>query len=258
MHVPVPGQNGTVPDTQQLLDSPMHDTVAPEWRHSTRHTTSSALETDFSEDRLDKFLGGGNHHARLADLAHRTGDQVSDDELGVDAVGFELGTERGGPVLQESLGAGVGGQERGRDEAAERAHGEDEATATGNHAGSDDFGDLEGPLDVDGDDVLHFGVFGLEKRHGHVVTLANVVDEDRDVQSVDEFGQTLVVGGGLLCEVHSERLGLHTSELGGDLRGDGIELRGGARDEEGVVALLSELDRKFLADTVRSPSDYDP
>lgn len=258
MHIPVLGQHDSVPNTQKLLNSPMHDTVAPERRHGTRHTTSSALESDLSESSLDELLGVGNHHARLANLAHRAGDQVSDDELSLDTVGLELGTERGGPVLQECLGARVGGQERSREETAEGAHGEDQAAATRNHAGSDDLGDLESSLDVDGDDVFHLDVFGLEKRHGHVVALADVVDKDCDVQPFDEFGQALVVGGRVLRKVHGEGLGLHASELGGYLGSEGIELGGGARNEDNVEAFLSELECKLLADTVRRSGDQRP
>ena len=257
MHVLVLGQHGSAPDPQELLDSPMHDTVAPERRDGTRHTTRSTPESDLSERSLDELLGGGNHHARLTDLAHCAGDQVSDDELSVNTVGLELSTERSRPVLQECLGARIGGQERGREKTAEGAHGEDETAATGNHAGSDGLGDLKGSLNVNSDDVFHLDVFGLEERHGHVMALADVVDEDGYVQSVDELGQSFVVSGRILGEVHGDGLGLHTGELG-DLSSEGIELGGGARNEDDVEAFLSELESKFLADAVRRSGDHSP
>jgi len=88
------------------------------------------------------------------------------------------------------------------------------------------------------------------------VALCGVVDEDGDVQSVDELGQSFAVNGRVLREVHGEGLGLHTGELGGDLSSEGIELGGGVRNEDDDEAFLSELESKFLADAVRRSGDH--
>jgi hypothetical protein len=258
VHNTVLVQDKSVPDTEKLLDSPVHDTVGPEGGDGTGHSTSSSLQSNLSKGGTDELLGGRDHHGRLADLGHGGGDKVSDNELGGNTVGLQLRAESGRPVLKESLGSRVGSEKRRRKESTEGSHGEDKTTLASDHSRSDNLGNLEGSLDVDGDNVLHLDIGSLKEGNGHIVGLSDVVDQDCNIKSVDELRETLVVVVVVLCKVHSEGLGLDTGEFGGDLGSKSFELGGGTGNENNVEALLRQLNGELLANTVGSTSDHGP
>jgi hypothetical protein len=258
VHAIVLVEDNSVPNAQKLLNRPVHDSVTPERRNGADHSSGGALDVDLAEGGLDELLWGRDQHGRLANLAHRAGDKISDDELGVDAVGLQLSTESGGPVLEERLGARVGGEQRGREEATERAHGEDQTATTSDHAGGDNLGDLKGALDVDGDDVLHLRIVRLQERNRDVMALSDIVDEDGNIQSVDQLRKPLVVVGGVLGKVHGQDLGLDAGVFSLDLGSEGGELAGGARDEDDVEPLLRELQRELFTDAVGCAGDHRP
>lgn len=87
------------------------------------------------------------------------------------------------------------------------------------------------------------------ERNRDAVAQAHIVDQDGDVkfrhQALDLVEVFVQVGG----EVHGDSLGLDLV-LGLDLRGKGVEFALGARDEEDVVALLSELNGVLFTKTV--------
>lgn len=181
------------------------------------------------------------------------------DALDVHAVWLELGAKSSGPLLQEGLAAGVGGQERGREEATERCHGENQTALALLHAGGNELRDPERSHAVDYNDVVHLLFGSLVERHGNVVAETDVVHQDGDVEPVDELRELGVVGVLVLRKVHCQCLdrGLG-SILGGDVGGEGIELRLSARDEDQVVALGRKRESELLADAIRSTGNKGP
>lgn len=154
-------------------------------------------------------------------------------------------------MLQEGLAARVRGQVRGRHPAGKGAHGEDETALALLHDGSDDLGGLQGAEAVDGDNVLELAAGGLEEGDGNAVALADIVDEDTDIEAVDELGESVVIVVVVAGEVHGEDLDLDLAiELGLELVGEGLELGLGSGDENEVEALAGELVGEFLAETV--------
>lgn len=250
MHFHVDGQSPLVSDANGVLNNPQHQSMRPPRRVGVREVLVNA-SADLSERRTDKVLGVGDRNARLADLAHGGRHEVADNKLHVDAVRLELRSERAGPVLQERLGARVRSQVGRGDPASEGAHGEDEARLALLHDGGDDLGGLEGAEAVDGDDVLELLAGGLDEGNGDAVGLADVVDEDADVEAGDELGETVVVGAVVAGVVHGEDLDLDLAgELGLELVGKGLKLGLGSGDEDEVEALAGELVGVFLAQAV--------
>lgn len=154
-------------------------------------------------------------------------------------------------MLEECLGAGVGCEERGRESTAERSHGEDKTALAGDHAWSDELRDAQSSHAVDRDDVPHLLVGGFDKRNGDRVAQANIVNEDADIETIDQFLETSVVGVLVLSKVHCERLGRHFSaifrrELGCKSR----ELGFGPGDEDEVVAFCGEGEGELFADAI--------
>lgn len=162
-------------------------------------------------------------------------------------------------MLQEGLGARVGGQERGGEGAAEGGHGEYEAALAGDHAGRDELGDAEGGHAVDHDDVSHFFLGSLDEGYRNGMAESDVVDQNADVETLDEVLQAGIVRVLILRKVHGERLRRDLGPiLGRDIGGESGKFRFGARDEDEVVALCCEGESEFLADAVGSASDDGP
>ena len=85
--------------------------------------------------------------------------------------------------------------------------------------------------------------------NGDAVAQADVVDQNRDVESRDQALEVVIVLVQVCGEVHGDGLGLDIV-LALDFRGESVELALGAGDEEDVVALLCELEGVFFAETV--------
>lgn len=85
--------------------------------------------------------------------------------------------------------------------------------------------------------------------NGDAVAQADVVDQNRDVESRDQALEVVIVLVQVCGEVHGDSLGFDIV-LALDFRGEGVELALGAGDEEDVVALLCELEGVFFAETV--------
>jgi hypothetical protein len=75
------------------------------------------------------------------------------------------------------------------------------------------------------------------------VALANVVNQNTNIEPLDNLSHPFVIGVVILREVHSEGLDLDALScvLGLDIGGERIELGGGARDEDEIEPLASEL-----------------
>lgn len=82
------------------------------------------------------------------------------------------------------------------------------------------------------------------------MALADVVDENSDIEVFDDLLELGVIGLVVAGEVHGENLGLDGWSLGLDLLGEGGELGLGARDEDEVEALVGELKSVLLSDTI--------
>lgn len=164
------------------------------------------------------------------------------------------------PLLEKSLAARVGGQVRGGSPAAKRAHGQDEAALALLQDWRDDLGHLERSQAVDGNDVLQLLAGGLEEGHGNAMALADIVDQDADIEAIDELSEAVVIGVLVLGKVHGEGfdLGRLGRKLGLDFAGEGIELRLGSGHEDEVEALGGELGGKLLAETIGRAGDDGP
>lgn len=257
VHVLVQLEGEVAVDANSVLNNPLENGVAPPGGVGVGEGLG-AVEANLAESRADELLGVGNEEAGAADLAHGSGDEVADNKVDIDALILELGRKSAAPVLEESLAAAVGREVGSGHDTGKRAHGKDKTLLALGEDGSDNLGGLECSEAVDGDNVLELVAVGLEERNGDAVGLANVVDQDTNVETLDEFSKTLVVGIVVLGEVHGEGLGLETipSEL--KLAGEGIELRLSARDENEVEALGSELLGELLAETVRGAGNDSP
>ena len=97
-------------------------------------------------------------------------------------------------MLQEGLGAGVGGKERCRCESTEGAHGEDEATLLRKHIWEHSLSDPQSAEAVDVDDILHLVLWRLSERNRYAMRLADIVDEYRDLFSPQKLGESCIVG----------------------------------------------------------------
>lgn len=257
VHVLVHPEGDVAVGTNSVLNNPLENGVAPPGGVGVGEGLG-AVEANLAESRADERLGAGDEEAAAADLAHSSGDEVADNKVDIDALVLELGRESAAPVLEESLAAAVGGEVGSGHDTGERAHGEDKTLLALGKDGSDNLGGLECAEAVDGDNVLELVAVGLKEGNGDAVGLANVVDQDTNVEALDELGKTLVVGIIVLGEVHGEGLGLETipSEL--KLAGEGIQLRLSARDENEVEALGGELLGELLAETIRGAGNDSP
>lgn len=238
---------------------PMHQAVAPVGSAGEGNVLSTSMAADLAQNSANELFRIGNQQRRLPDLGHSGGDKMRLDTLDADTEGLKLGAESRRPLLEESLGAGVRSEQRGRKGTAEGSHGEDEAALAVHHAWSDELGNAESRSAVDGDDSVHLLLGGLDEGHRDRVAQADVVDEDADVEAFDELAEAGVVGVLVLREVHGEDLGRDLRAiLGGDIGGEGVQLGLGAGDEDEVVALCGERERELLADAIGGASDEGP
>lgn len=213
---------------------------------------------DLAERGAYKVARAGDQDARAPDLGHGRRDEVAENEVDVDALRLQLRRQRRAPVLQEGLAARVGREVRRGGPTRERPEGKNEALSAARHAGRDDLRRLEGPEAVDRHDILELLAGRLGKGHGDRVALPHVVDQHAHVEVRDLLREGVVVLGAVLRVVHGHdaRLQVLARELLLELRGEGLELGAGARDEDEVEAVAGELRREFLAEAVRG-AGYD-
>lgn len=257
VHVLVQLEGKVAVGTNGVLNHPLEHRMAPPGGVGVREGLG-AVEANLAESGADELLGVGNEKAGAANLAHGSGDEVANNKVDIDALVLELRRESAAPVLEESLAAAVGGEVWSGHNAGERAHGKDKTLLALGEDWSDNLSGLECTEAVDGDNVLELVAVGLEERNGDAVGLANVVDQDTNVEALDELAKTLVVGIVVLGEVHGEGLGLEAIPSKLKLTGEGIKLRLSARDENEVEALGSELLGEFLAETIRGAGNDGP
>ena len=251
-------QDNRVHGTGESAESPVHDAVGPVGSASVSDTLSTTRASNLTQRSSDELLGVGDGSAGTLDLGHCRGDQVRLNKLNVNSVGLHFGTQSTAPLLKEGFAARVGGQEGSRENAAEGSHGENETTATLNHTGCNDLSDAESAHAVDGDDVLELLFRGLDERNRHLVAETDIVDENGDLQIRNQSLQGSKVRVLVLGEVHSKSLGLNRAVLGLDFRGQSLELRLCARDQDDVETLCCKLQGIFLADTIGSTGDNSP
>jgi hypothetical protein len=259
MHTPVElhQHRRTIP--QKGRQHPLQKPMAPIRRARERHVLRSTTASNLAQRSLHKLTWVRDQHRRLADLGHGRSDKVRLYALHADAVRFEFGAEGGRPLLEEGLAARVGREERSREEAAERRHGKHKAPLARHHTRRNLLGNPQRRHAINHDDIPHLRLWRLHKRHRNAVAESDVVDQDADVQSVDEFPQCGVVAVLVLAEIHRERLGRDLGAmLGGDGRGEVGELGLRARDEDEVVAFGGKSEGEFFADAVAGAGDEGP
>lgn len=155
MHLLVHIDSELASQADSVLEPPVHKTVGPEWSAGVSKLLSTTSNTNLGEDGLDKVTWVWNSSGWLADLGHGRGNEVRDDKLDINALWLHLRSEGGRPLLEESLGAGVGSEKWSWKKTAEGTHGEDETALALGHAWCNDAGDLKGTHAVDGDDITH-------------------------------------------------------------------------------------------------------
>lgn len=251
-------QDNRVHGTGESAESPVHDAVGPVGSASVSDTLSTTRASNFTQRSSDELLGVGDGSAGTLDLGHCRGDQVRLNKLNVNSVRLHFGTQSTAPLLKEGFAARVGGQEGSRENAAEGSHGENETTATLHHTGCNDLSDAESAHAVDGHDVLELLFRGLDERNRHLVAETDIVDENGDLQIRNQSLQGSKVRVLVLGEVHSKSLGLNRAVLGLNFRGQSLELRLCARDQDDVETLCCKLQGIFLADTIGSTGDNSP
>lgn len=242
----------------RILNPPLHNGMTPERRRCKRRIPRATCKPNLRQRRLDKITRVRDHSRRPSDFRHGRSDKIREDELDIDALRLQLGGERRGPLLQESLGAGVCRKKRTGQKPAERAHGEDEPALALRHPRCDKTSHLERAEAVNGDNIAHLLVWGERERDGVGVALSDVIDEDTDVETGHDRGQLGVVGLVVLGEVHGQDLGLDRRCLGFDVVGERGKLGFSARDKDEIEAFRGELKGVFLPETVGSAGDDCP
>lgn len=183
MHASVLVDNSLVHGAGESGQSPVHNAVSPVRRAGSGNSLRTTTAANSAESGSNKLLGVGHEQRRLADLAHGACDQVGLNELDLDTLGFQLGAESGGPLLEESLATAVSREVgRGKD-AAERCHSQDETALALDHARSDQVCHTKGSHTVDCDNVTHLLRRSLVKGDRDAVAQADIVDQDGDIES---------------------------------------------------------------------------
>ena len=145
-------------------------------------------------------------------------------DLDIHAVGLELGTECGAPLLKEGFAARVGRQKGSWENTAERGHCEDETALALNHSWSDHLCDAKSSHAVDGDNVFHFLLRSLDEWNGNIVAEADIVDENGDIQLRNEVLESSKIRVLVERKVHGQTLGLDRVVLGLDFGAELVEL----------------------------------
>jgi hypothetical protein len=209
VHLLVDRDSDRTVSTRNVLNEPQHERVAPPRSVSVR-SSLVATQSNLAESSLDEVASVRDKKTRTADLAHGGGDKVAQNEVNINLVISKLSGKSVAPLLEESLATRVSSQKSSRSPSAERSHGEDETVLAGLHDRSDSLGNAESTNAVDGDNVLELLLVGLEERNGDAMALADVVDENTNIQTVDKLAEALVIGIAVLGEVHVENLDLKT------------------------------------------------
>lgn len=259
MHVAVDGNGNRTVHTDRILNEPQHESVAPP-RSISVGSSLVAAKANLAERALDPRADAGYEQTGTTNLAHGSGNEVAQNQLHVDIVASQLGGQSITPLLEESLAARVRSEVWSGSPAAEGAHREDKTALALLENRRNDLGNLERSNAVDGDDALELVSGSFEERNGDAVALADVVDQDADIKTLDKLAEGIVVGVIVLRKVHGQSLDLDRlgRVLGCDLGGNSIELRLGSRDEDEVEALGGELRGKLLAETIGRAGDDGP
>lgn len=105
---------------EDIVNQPVGNGVAVVRGRGVR-SRGTARDADLAQDGADIGLGHGDQEVGLADLGHGRDNKVGVDVLDSHALGGQLGTNGLGPAGEESLGARVDREVRGRDQSSEGA-----------------------------------------------------------------------------------------------------------------------------------------
>lgn len=133
---------------------------------------------------------------------------MAQDKVDIDVIISQLRRQRIAPLLEKGLATGVGCEVGSGRPAAERTHGENQSTLALFEDRRDSLGDLERADAVDDNDVLKLLLGRLEERNRDTVALANVIDQDSDVETLDQLAQSVVILVIVLGKVHCKSLDL--------------------------------------------------
>lgn len=259
MHLLVDANGDWAVDTRNVLNKPEHECVAPPGGVRVGRSLVSS-ETNLSQASLNKRSGIGDQQACTANLAHGCGDEVTEYNVDIDVIIGQLRRQSVAPLLEECLATRIGRQVRCRGPAGERAHGEDETALALLEDRCDDLCNLQCTQAVDCDNIFHLFGRRVEERHGDAVALADVVDQDGNVETADQLLKVLVVCIVILGEIHGQRLDFQSlvGILLLDFGREGFELGVGSGDENEVEALAGELGGVFFAQSIRGTGDNGP
>ena len=247
MHAPVLPQNHLVHHPRHTRQKPCHQPMTPVRRRAVRITGRTPIPTDLRKHRLDKRPRVRDRRTGLAHLGHSRRDQVRLHQLHRDPVLLQLRTQRRRPLLQKRLAARVRRQERRGEQSAERAHGEHQSALALRHPGNDELRGAQRAQTVDRDDIRQFVLGGQGEGRGDAMALADVVDQNCNIESVHEGLQLVVIGVVVAGKVHRQTLRLHGWVLRRDLLFQGGQFRCGAGNKKNIEAGTGELESEFLA-----------
>lgn len=186
VHLLVDGDGNRSVSTRNVLNEPQHERVAPPGSVSVRRSLVTT-KANLSKGSLDKVASVGDEETRAADLAHGGGNEMAQNKVDINLVISKLSGKSVAPLLEESLTTRVSGQKSSRGPSTERSHGQDETVLASFHNRSDSLGNAKSTNAVDGDDILELLLVGLEERNRDAVALADVVDEDANIKTVDKL-----------------------------------------------------------------------
>ena len=260
MHAPVLANNKPSPKTNRILQPPLHNGMSPKGGAGIRHPLSATRAANLRQHNLHKVPRVGDKRARLANLAHRRRNQITQHKLNIHTSTFQLPSKRRRPLLQERFGTGIRSQQRSRQQTTKGAHCHDQAAFSLHHPGRHNLRNSQRCNTVNGDDISHLIFRRLRERNRNSMALSHVVYQNPHIKPINQCLEPRIVLVFVLGEVHRQDLGLDggSGVFVFDFGRQSGEFGGGAGDQDEVEPFLSELDGVLLADSVRRTGYYCP
>ena len=208
-------------------------------------------QTNSGEHGLHVCLGRRHHPRRAPHLGHVAHDKERVEHLDIDLGAAQLLTEGLRPRNQKGLRASVHGQERRRPLTRERAQIENESTAWATHeVGCYDARHMLRRHHIDLADRCQLVLVHLEKRDGHLMRQAYIVDKHSHVEVLDQCRQALVLLRIRIQKVHRVVARLDARVCTLKILHEVLDLVNRATHNHNVEALRCELHRKLTTNPV--------
>jgi len=260
MHLLILSHHKLPTNAHRMLQPPLHQSMRKKRGTRIRHILGPSTPANLPQSRLDKLPRIRNRHARLPNFTHGGRNQVAQTKLDIHTTARKFTTESRRPMLQECLAARIRRQQRRRQPAAKTAHRENQPAFALHHARCHNLRDPECRGTINRNNVPNLLLRRLYKRDGDSMALSHIIYQNPHIEAIDKCLHLSIIAILVLAEVHGEDFDI---DVGAgifllDFGGEGVEFRGGARDEEEVEAFLGELDGVFFAQAVRGAGYYCP